>query len=82
MTPTKIPRWPTATTTCKVCGEPIIYFKYWDVEQTKRRRPPAYHNGHCAAIWSAKKAYTRLKRYKKQREKPKNKLKVFCELPI
>ena len=79
---TKIPNWPTATTICKVCGEPIVYFKYWDREQTEKRRPPLYHNGHCAAIWYREKSQAKLKRYKKQREKPKNKLKFSDELPI
>lgn len=78
----KIPNWPTATTICRVCGEPIIYFMYWDAEQTKRRRPPICHDGECKATWHEKKLQAKLKRYKKQREKSKNKLKFSDELPI
>lgn len=66
---TEIIGWPTAQTACKVCGEPIVYFRYWDAAQTKPRRAPAHHNGHCAATWDKDKAAVRLRRYRKQRAK-------------
>jgi len=68
----KLKGWPTAETSCRVCGEKIIYFRYHDREKKKRRRAPVTHNGECALVWQRRKAEKKIKSYKRRLKKKEN----------
>ena len=66
-----LPDWPTATTTCIVCGEKIKYYKYYLDKHGNRgeRRPaPRYHNGRCRDIACTKRWKNQIKRQEQRKE--------------
>lgn len=62
--------WPTDTTPCRLCGNPIQYFVYVEGHSGPKRPVPRYHRGHCKALGDLRRAEVRQQKYAaKQRQK-------------
>jgi len=66
--------WPERETTCKWCGEKIIYLrdKVDNAGNKVRRSVPRYHNGHCRTMAMKETARAKVKAYQRRQQKKKN----------
>ena len=56
----------TATTTCRVCGQPVTYY-ILNHRTGCERRPPATHGGVCADQYESDKIIIKARRLRSQR---------------